>query len=442
MTSSRAMMAEAAISSGPDPGSERRVALLTGSLAVTVFFGFGLLVFAIAVVLPEMMSELGWSNAAVSSGLTVGLLSAGLAAPAIGSLIDRHGGRAPVAVGVVVTSLGMVLWSLVTSYPAYVAAWLVMGAGMALVLYEAAFTTMVRHAPARRRRGLLIISFLGAVSSTAFIPLTELLVRTSGWRPALIILAAANLVIVTPLAIVGIPGRGRVLAPEPAPVEPDTAEPNTPASATPSAPSLMTPEAFGSAEGSMLRDPQLRRIGIATLLGDAPVYAVSVHIVAYLIVSGRSTAFAATMGGLVGVAKLTGRIGVGLVVHRVRSYTLLVSGYLLVGVALALPLLPADGALDVAMAIGFGIGAGVQTVTRPMYVSDLYGIAGFGRTFGRISRIGRFSMALAPGLVGALVTGTGGYAVAWSAMAVGSLAAARALPSGDHRPHDAAEITQ
>ena len=425
-----------------DSGSERRVTLLTGSLAVTVFFGFGLLVFAIAVVLPEMMDELGWSNAAVSAGLTIGLLSAGLAAPAVGTIIDRYGGRAPMAVGAVITSGGLVLWSLVTSYPAYVASWLVMGAGMALVLYEAAFTTMVRHAPARRRRGLLVISFLGAVSSTAFIPVTELLVRTSGWRSALVVLAAANLVVVAPLVVVGIPGRGRVLAPEPAPPTRDAPDPGpvTPATEATdgSASASVDDREFPSAEGSMLRDPQLRRIGIATLLGDAPVYAVSVHIVAYLIVSGRSTAFAATMGGVVGLAKLAGRIGVGLVVRRVGSYALLVAGYLLVGIALALPLLPLllpmsgswGDALDVAMAIGFGVGAGAQTVTRPMYVSDLYGTVGFGRTFGRISRIGRFSMALAPGLVGVLVTGTGGYAVAWTAMAIGSLAAARALPNG------------
>jgi MFS family permease len=428
----------------PDSGSERRVALLTGSLAITVFFGFGLLVFAIAVVLPEMMAELDWSNAAVSAGLTIGLLSAGLAAPAVGALIDRHGGRVPMALGAVVTSGGMLSWSLVTSYPAYIAAWLVMGAGMALVLYEAAFTTMVRHAPAHRRRGLLVISFLGAVSSTAFIPVTELLVRTSGWRQALVVLAIANLTVITPLALVGIPGRGRVLAPERAPSEPDTSLSSASGTAAPTEGIDTTPvpapvPTFPSSEGSMLRDPQLRRIGIATLLGDAPVYAVSVHIVAYLIVSGRSTAFAATMGGVVGIAKLAGRIGVGLVVRRVGSYALLVAGYLLVGVALALPLLPTDGALDVAMAVGFGIGSGAQTVTRPMYVSDLYGTAGFGRTFGRISRIGRFSMALAPGLVGVLVTGTGGYAVAWTAMAVGSIAAARVLPSGRHHPRASAD---
>lgn len=418
-------MAEPLLPPPGDPGTDRRVALLTGSLAMTVFFGFGLLVFAIAVVLPEMMQELGWSNAAVSAGLTIGLFSAGLAAPAVGSLIDRRGGRAPMAVGAVVTSCGMVLWSLVTSYPAYVIAWLVMGAGMALVLYEATFTAMVRHAPARRRRGLLVISFLGAISSTAFIPTTELLVRASGWRQALVVLAVANLVVITPLVLIGVPGRGRVLAPE-RPPSGTTTSGGTPASARdPASP---------SAEGSMFRDPLLRRIGLATLLGDAPVYSVSVHIVAYLILTGRSTAFAATMGGLVGVAKLIGRIGVGLLVHRVGSYVLLLSGYLLVGIALALPLLPFGAGTDVMMAIGFGLGSGAQTVTRPMYVADLYGTAGFGRTFGRISRVGRFSMALAPGLVGVLVTATDGYTVAWTVMALGSLVAARVLPSGRHQP--------
>lgn len=409
--------------------SLRRVHLLTASLAIAVFFGFGLLVFGIAIMLPEMMTELGWSNAAVSAGLTIGLLTAGLAAPAVGALIDRHGARLPMAAGAVVTSLGIASWSLVTSYPAYVAVWLVMGAGMALLLYEAAFTAMVRHAPGRRRQGLLVISFLGALSSTAFLPVMETLVRTQGWRQALVVLALANLVVVTPLVLLGIPRGGGVLAPEApeassvvAPGEPPVGR-TEPVTDTPAAPS-------SSADASMLRDPQLRRIGIATLLGDAPVYAVSVHIVAYLILSGRSTTFAAAMGGVVGLAKLTGRIGVGLLVRRVGSYVLLLGGYLVVGVAMALPLLPLGDWADVAMAIGFGIGAGAQTVTRPMYVADLYGTAGFGHTFGRISRIGRFSMALAPGLVGAAVTGTGGYALAWLAMSAGSLVAAWVLPRG------------
>ncbi len=408
-----------------------RVHLLTASLAIAVFFGFGLLVFAIAIVLPEMMTELGWSNAAVSSGLTIGLLTAGITAPAVGTLIDRHGGRVPMAIGAVATSLGMFAWSAVTTYAAYALAWLVLGAGMALLLYEAAFTAMVLHAPARRRQGLLVISFLGALSSTAFMPVIEALVRSGGWRQALVVLGVVNLAVVTPLLLLGIPARGHVLAPEePEPGPTSTDDVPSEGEGLSSSPAPAT--TYASAEGSMFRDVRLRRIGIATMLGDAPVYAVSVHIVAYLILSGRSTAFAAAMGGVVGVAKLAGRVGVGLLVRRVGSYALLVGGYLLVGIALALPLLPVDGALDVAMALGFGVGAGAQTVTRPMYVSDVFGTVGFGRTFGRISRIGRFSMALAPGLVGVAVTGTGGYALAWAAMAAGSVLAAWALPRGGH----------
>lgn len=412
---------------GPPDLAPWRVHLLTAALAIAVFFGFGLLVFAIAIVLPEMMDELGWTNASISAGLTIGLLSAGLAAPAVGSVIDRSGGRLPMIAGAAITSLGMWSWSLVTTYPVYVLSWLILGAGMSLLLYEAAFTTMIRHAPARRRQGLLVISFLGALSATAFLPVIELLVRSGGWRQALVVLALANLILVTPLLAVGVPRRGTVIAPE-------STMSTARGTLLDTAAAVTVDPAAGAvhhADGSMLRNAQLRRIGIATLLGDAPVYAVSVHIVTYLIMSGRSTAFAALMGGVVGIAKLAGRMGVGLLVRRVSSYHLLMSGYLLVGLALAVPLLPFGGGLDIMMAVGFGIGSGAQTVTRPMYVSDLYGTAGFGRTFGRISRIGRFSMALAPGLVGASVTGTGGYAVAWIAMALGSLAAARVLPRGE-----------
>jgi MFS family permease len=411
--------------SGAPPWS---VHLLTVALALGVFFGFGLLVFGIAVLLPEMMAELGWTNAAVSTGLTIGLLTAGIAAPAVGTLIDRVGGRAPMVAGSVTTSLGMWSWSTVSTYPTYVLSWLVLGAGMALLLYEAAFTTMIRHAPGRRRQGLLIISFLGALSATAFVPAIESLVRSQGWRQALVILAISNLAIVTPMLWLGIPPRGAVIAPE---VTGGALEEGPRRADHPQPPKhAVQPREQLDADASMLRDPVLRRIGIATLLGDAPVYAVSVHVVTYLIMSGRSTTFAATVGGLVGLAKLVGRIGVGLLVRRVGSYALLMSGYLLVGIALAIALVPIGSGLDVAMAIGFGIGSGAQTVVRPMYVSDLYGTRGFGRTFGRISRIGRFSMALAPAFVGAIVTATGSYAVAWVALAAGSLAAARMLPRG------------
>jgi hypothetical protein len=265
-------------------------------------------------------------------------------------------------------------------------------------------------------------------------PVIEALVRSGGWRQALVVLGVVNLVVVTPLLLLGVPPRGHVLAPEgPEPEPIPTGDSPSGADGAEGVGDRPAPATtYASAEGSMFRDVRLRRIGVATMLGDAPVYAVSVHIVAYLILSGRSTVFAAAMGGVVGVAKLAGRVGVGLLVRRVGSYALLVGGYLLVGIALALPLLPVDGALDVAMAIGFGIGAGAQTVTRPMYVSDVFGTVGFGRTFGRISRIGRFSMALAPGLVGAAVTGTGGYALAWAAMAAGSVVAAWVLPRGGH----------
>lgn len=415
-------------------GSSRRVLTLTAVLSVAVFFGFGLLVSAIAVVLPSMIDDLGWTNAAISAGLTVGLLTAGAVAPAVGRFIDEHGGRLPMVAGAMLTTAGMWSWAQVASYPAYLTTWVVLGLGMSLVVYEAAFTTLIRHAPAMRRQGLLVITFSGALSATAFLPLIDLLVRAGGWRQALAVLGAANLLVVAPLLAVGVPPRGTVVAAETR-IAATTISPLEMNAAS----ALVSGPGTGGTQDEQVQDPRFRRIVLTALLGDAPVYAVSAHIVTYLIMSGRSPSFAALVGSTIGIAKLLGRLGVGLLVRRFSAYALLMCGYVLAGLALAMPLLPLGGALegalgsavDVVMAIGFGVGSGMQTVSRPLYVTELYGTAGFGRTFGRIARAGRSSMAVAPLLVGLSVTATGGYGAAWTAMAVGSLAAARALPSSD-----------
>ena len=44
-------------------------------------------------------ADLGWSLAVVHGGFSAALLAMGLASPLTGRLIDRHGGRMPLAVG-------------------------------------------------------------------------------------------------------------------------------------------------------------------------------------------------------------------------------------------------------------------------------------------------------------------------------------------------------
>lgn len=375
---------------------------MTAALAVTSLSGFGILSFSFGVILAPMAAELGWSNAALSSGFTVGLIAAGAASAIVGRTIDMHGGRGVLAVGSFVGAAGMVLWALASSLPTYYLAWAVIGIGMAMSLYEPTFATVLRHAPGRRRESVLIITLAGALSSTIFIPLTELLVSRADWRTALLQLALLHVVLTLPGNVFLVPRGGRVLAPD-EPVQ-STAAGLAAAQAT-RAPTLAT-------------SSDLRRAAVSMVLGHAPIIAIGTHLVTFLVLGGRSPATAAALAGGVGLGKLVGRLGCGVAVRRYSSYRLLNLCYLTMGLALHIPLLLPPGPLDVAMIALFGLGAGALTVLRPLYIAELFGAVGFGETSGRINRVNKIATAFVPMFVGLIVTGTGSYRTAWFLLAI------------------------
>jgi MFS family permease len=70
------------------------------------------------------------------------------------------------------------------------AVWIAMGVVFSCVLYEPVFAVMARELKDDYRRGIITITLLGGLASTAFIPLTQFLVDVSDWRQALVVLAA------------------------------------------------------------------------------------------------------------------------------------------------------------------------------------------------------------------------------------------------------------
>ncbi|GGS96413.1 hypothetical protein GCM10010176_045390 [Nonomuraea spiralis] len=130
----------------PGPGSPARVA---GALAITQTAGYGVLYYAFSVFIPPMARDLRAWVAQLTGAITLSVLVSALVAPAVGRLLDRHGGRALPAVTVV--------------------------AGFA---------------------------------STVFLPLTGLLVDRYGWRHALVVLAAGYTLTSVPLHAPAVRGRG------------------------------------------------------------------------------------------------------------------------------------------------------------------------------------------------------------------------------------------
>jgi MFS family permease len=368
--------------------------------------------------LGPMSADLGWSNALLSAGFTLGAVVGGALSAIVGRMIDVRGGREVIVTGSFVGAAGILLWSFATTPATYLLAWVVIGVGMALGFYDPAFACVVRHAPGRRKEAVLAITLAGALASTIWIPLGELLISRSGWRPALMQLALLYLLLTLPLNLYGLPKRGVVLVPDGlGPVEVRSA-----------AASLDAEPAAPEESPSMRGSSALRRVAIAAVLGYAVTIALGTHLVAFLIVGGRSSTVAAALAAGLGVGKLLGRLGVGVVMRWVGSHRLFVACHLALGGALAIPLLLPPGPLDLAMIAALGIAAGALTVVRPLYIADLFGSRGFGLTSGRVNRVNRVTTAFVPMIVGAIVTVTGSYTAAWALLAIGVVAGALILP--------------
>jgi predicted MFS family arabinose efflux permease len=74
--------------------------------------------------------------------------------------------------------------------PLYYAAWLSLGLGMRLTLYEAAFAALARIGGPEARRPMSQITLLGGLASTVFWPVGHALGERLGWRGALVAYAA------------------------------------------------------------------------------------------------------------------------------------------------------------------------------------------------------------------------------------------------------------
>ena len=97
-----------------------------------------------AILAAPIAAELGISVATVFAAFSVGLVISAFLGTHAGRAIDRFGGR-PILIGTnAVFALGLTGLGLAEGPIGLFAAWIVLGAGMAAGLYEAAFATVVR----------------------------------------------------------------------------------------------------------------------------------------------------------------------------------------------------------------------------------------------------------------------------------------------------------
>lgn len=351
-----------------------------------------------AILAAPMAREFGIAASWVFGAFSAALVFSALLGPLVGRAIDARGGRDVLAASNLVLAAGLLLLALAPGPAVILAGWLVLGAGMAMGTYDAAFATLAGLYGRAARGPITGITLLAGFASTVGWPLSALFEAEFGWRGACLAWAALHLALGLPL--------NRFLVP----------------SAPPPAPPDAAPDAGAGGAPPRFAMPLLAFVFAATWFVTG---AMAAHLPVLLQAAGASAAGAIAAGALLGPAQVAARIAeFGLLrrCHPLVSARLAALGHPLGAAALA----AFGGPAAMVFAVLHGMGNGVLTIAKGTLPLVVFGPAGYGARLGWLGAPARALQATSPFLFGLLLE-SAGVSAALALTAGLSLAACAAL---------------
>lgn len=379
------------------------------ALGITQIVAWGTTLYALGVLASPIAANTGWSRSLVFSGLTVGLLVSGFVSTAMGRAIDTKGARFVMSAGSVLCAGSLLIVAAATHPVVYLAGWAVMGLGMRMSLYDAAFAALVQVAPDRGRRAISYLTLFGGFASTFFWPIGHLLTAEMGWRLTLVVYAGINVAVCLPLHWWGLARR------EPPASAPATADRQ-------SGPVVADPPLEGQA-----RTLAMLLFGIVMSASAFVFGAMAVHLPAVLEASGLTAAAAVALASLKGVAQVAGRVAEILFGRRLHAIDL--GRISVVGMPLAFIVLMAGGgsySAALTFIVLFGVANGLVTIVRGAVPLALFGPQGYGTVLGVLATPYLLVNALAPAVL-AVVVDLWGYTAAEAVVLAAGLLSAGAM---------------
>jgi MFS family permease len=372
----------ATVDSRPRPAWRTRAWGIVAALSVTETVSWGILYYAFAAFLVPMQRDLGYSATQLTGAFSLALAVSAVTGIAVGRHLDRHSPRALMTLGSIAGTALVLAWSQVHGLAAFYLVWIAIGAVMALVLYEPAFTVVAKHfpVPVERRRAMTAMTLVAALASFIFLPLSQALIDTHGWRDALLVLAAI-------LAAGTIPLHALALRPAPNRPPHGALERST-------------------AARTALRSSPFWLLAAAFVLASLSTIAMTVFAIPFLLERGHSPAFAAFAVGLIGVSQIPGRLLFAPLAARLPRAEATASVFALIAVGVTI-VVTVDATVAVVVGlVVLGMGNGMATLARATTIADLYGSGAYGTiasVAGGLTTAARAAGPFAAALYGAAV---------------------------------------
>jgi MFS family permease len=379
--------------------------LVVGALFVSLFFVWGA-ANAGPVFFVPLLKEFGWSRERLSTLFGASALATGASGPLVGWLLDRVDARKVIAAGALLTIAGLLALSRVHSYPAFLAIYVLLGAGGAASTMLPASVVIPNWF--HQHRGIAMGAALCAApfGGAAMTIVANYAISYAGWRAAYVTLAVPVAVLVLPVVLIVVRTR------------PPAAAHETTAG---SAPPIEIP---GFDVSRALRTRTMWMISAAMLLAGMTT-GFSPHYIAYLINVGYTATLAAEITGLSFLVYTVGNLMGGpfadwLGARRAYALAFLINGFAqfcLLGAS-------NGGVLTVSVLVG-GIGGGASWVLAPLLMVDSFGLRKLGSLMGVTGIFFTVGAAIGPVITGHVFDASGSYRLAiWIFIAMLAMCAA------------------
>jgi MFS family permease len=357
------------------------------ALGIAQILGWGTSFYFPAVLAAPIVADTGWPLAWVVGGVSIGLLTAGLIAPRVGAVIDKHGGRPVLAASSLLYAAGLAGIGLAPSLPIYLLGWVVLGGGMGTGLYDAVFAALGKLYGKDAREPITNLTLFGGFASTVCWPLSAFLAEAYGWRTTCLVYAALHLVVSLPLQMAVMPKLSA-----------------TPAGSVAEAKQGVSTSASSTPHELIVFVLLALVLTIASGIGSVLV----VYLLIFLQAKGADLAAAVAIGTLFGPAQVGARFVERIFGTRYHPiWTMVAScGLMAVGLTMLLSL----PILTVAVVIYAG-GYGIMWIARGTVPLAVFGPDRYATLMGRLAFPSLIVQALAPSAVAPFLEWSGSTAV-------------------------------
>ncbi len=395
-------------------------------MAITYAVYYSFSVFFVA-----LLEEFGWSRAGTAGVFSVFVLVTGLGGVVGGTLIDRLGPARVIPAGGILLALGLYACSRVTQlWEFYLYFGVLCGLALALAGWVPGVTVVSRWFSVKQGKAMGIASAGIGLGIVLFVPLSQYLISSVGWRSAYLVLAGLSLFGIAPQAALLLVGRPEELGLKP---DGDAKEGEIVAPRKTKRLREVVDTRWTSYPWSVATALRTARFWLLTAtLGSAVLthQMMFVHQAAYLVDGGYDKMLAASVVGLVGLLSMLGKVlwgEVGDRLGRERGFTLGNSALILSILLLVLTRVVPSMGLVLLYTLVFALGYAATPPLLSTASADIFQGKSFGAIYGLICVGQGLGSAFGAWVAGYIFDSTGSYMLAFAVGAASAVLSITAL---------------